>query len=93
MTLANKLKHNPHFNGSDYDTQRDQKRLTGQILRVFNLMKDGKYRTLREISNITKDPEASISAQLRHLRKERFGGYTVDKENVVGGLFIYKLIV
>lgn len=28
---------------------------------------------------VTGDPEASISAQLRHLRKHRFGGHDVQK--------------
>ena len=57
-------------------------------------MIDGEWRTLSEIEFITGDPQASISAQLRHLRKERFGGYLVelrsrgDREN---GLFEYRL--
>lgn len=80
------------FNGPDYDPELDNKRLTGQIKRVFNCMKDGVWRTLSEIETITGDPQASISAQLRHLRKERFGLHTVEKENKGGGLFKYRLI-
>ncbi|MCP5014291.1 MAG: hypothetical protein GY938_03300 [Ketobacter sp.] len=56
-------------------------------------MKDGKPRTLREIANRTGDPEASVSAQLRHLRKERFGGHTVKREHINNGLYSYELIV
>lgn len=79
------------FNGDDYQPERDDKRLTGQIERVFNVMKDGRKRTLGEISEQTGDPEASISAQLRHLRKDRFGGHTVNRDYVYNGLYVYQL--
>jgi len=79
------------FNGSDYDHKRDQKRLSGQIKRVWECMKDGKPRTLADIETITGDPQASISAQLRHLRKKRFGGWEVDKEYLGSGLYSYTL--
>lgn len=80
------------FNGSDYVPKRDDERLTGQIKRIYNVMKDGTPRTLRQIANATGDPEASISAQLRHLKKERFGSHRVEKENKGGGLYEYKLL-
>lgn len=83
----------PRFNGPDYVPSRDDARLTGQILRVFTLMKDGQFRTLQAIADATGDPHASISAQLRHLRKRRFGGHTVEREHVGGGLFRYRLVV
>jgi hypothetical protein len=37
------------------------------------------WRTLGEIARATRYPEPSVSAQLRHLRKSRFGGYRVKK--------------
>jgi len=37
------------------------------------------WMTLEELARKTQFPEASISAQLRHLRKERHGGYHVEK--------------
>jgi len=67
------------FNGPAYDPALDQVRLTGQCLRVFRMMKGGSWWCLWEISQRTGDPEASISAQIRHLRKPRFGGHTVNK--------------
>ena len=87
---------NANFNGPDYEPEYDLYRLTGQILRIFNCMKDGKWRTFDEIKIITGDPQASISAQLRHLRKERFGEHTIEKRsrgNRLVGLFEYKLII
>lgn len=77
------------FNGEDYDPLRDNSRLSAQLNRIKNLMFDGKSRTLREIAEITGDPEASISAQLRHLRKERFGAHTVNKKYLGSGLYTY----
>lgn len=86
----------PRFNGADYVPSRDNARLTGQIARIFAAMKDGGWRTLREIALATEDPEASISARLRHLRKERFGGHEVNKRHrgePANGLYEYQLIV
>jgi DNA-binding transcriptional regulator GbsR (MarR family) len=75
------------FNGSDYIPIRDDAGLSRQIDRVYACMKDGKRRTLSQISQITGDPEASVSAQLRafeeaqvccpvpeHRRKEKQSG-------------------
>jgi hypothetical protein len=36
--------------------------------------------TLAELAGKTKFPPASISAQLRHLRKEKYGGWVVEKQ-------------
>jgi len=37
------------------------------------------WLTLRELAAITGYGEASISAQLRHLRKPRFGSFVLEK--------------
>lgn len=68
------------FNGSDYIHKTDSPRLSDQHLRVRNLMSDHAWRTLKEISRAIDDPEASISAQLRHLRKKRFGSFVIEKK-------------
>ena len=83
------------FDGSDIDPKLDQKRLSGQLEKIFNLMKDGSYRTLRDISDILGYGESSISANLRNLRKVRFGLHTIDKRRkgeASNGLWEYKLI-
>ena len=80
------------FNGSDYVPARDDVRLTGQHERIRDLMLDGKWRTLQEIEIAVDAPPASISAQLRHLRKPRFGGYVVNKRYLVAGLYEYQVV-
>lgn len=84
------------FDGPDYDHAMDHARLAGQILRVFECMRDGRWRTVEEISAITKDPQPSVSAQLRHLRKPKFGQHLVEKRtrgDRAHGLFEYHLTV
>ena len=84
------------FNGSDYVPSLDMIRLTGQILRIFDCMKDGKFRTLREISDVVNAGESSVSANIRNLRKNRFGGHTITKQRrgePTNGLWEYKLEV
>src|SRR5215471_2531562 len=43
------------------------------------------WLTLDEIAKLTHYPQASISAQLRHLRKKEFGGYEVAKRQRASG--------
>lgn len=84
----------PRFDGACFDPAFDQARLTKQLGRVFDAMRDGAWRTLQEIADLTGDPHASISAQLRHLRKPRFGGYTVEKRRrglLEHGLYEYRI--
>jgi hypothetical protein len=61
------------------DNWKDFDRLNGHIRRIFSLMSDSRWRTLAEIEMLTGIPQASGSAFLRHLRKIRFGGHTVNK--------------
>src|SRR2546425_1508133 len=58
-------------------------RLRTQLETIREVMLSAAQRdswlTLREIAAITHYGEASISAQLRHLRKPAFGSYVVEK--------------
>ena len=92
----------PRFNAGEdpqgvlaYEPDYDDVRLTGQILRVARAMISGEWKTLNEIADVTRDPQASISAQLRHLRKVRFGSHTLLKRprgDRHVGLWEYRLI-
>ena len=77
----------PDFDGVTYDPERDKARLTGQLERVYEVVKTGWY-TLAEIASQTGDPEGSISARLRDLRKEKFGSYDIRRKRV-GNTFSY----
>ncbi len=81
----------PYFDGETYEPEHDEARLTGQLLRVYTLMRDGQWRGLSEISCEADCSEASASARLRDLRKARFGGLTVERQRLDGGLFRYRL--
>src|SRR4051794_1742741 len=88
------LEKQPKFAGAVYSPAFDDARLTGQIGRVFDCVKDGRWRSLDEIATIPGDPHASVSAQMRHLRNPRFGGWIVEKRARGArphGLFEYSL--
>ena len=78
------------FPGETFDRERDGARLAAQEQRVFNVMKDGQFKGLKEISALTGDPEASVSARLRGLRHE---GHTVERKYISRGLWHYRLKV
>ena len=84
------------FDGSNYIRDLDKVRLAGQMKSIFYLMRDCEWRTLNEIAWITGFGEASISAQLRNLRKAKFGGHIVIKRRrgyKEKGLWEYSLMV
>ena len=43
------------------------------------------WLTLKELSRLTHFGEASISAQLRHLRKRKYGAFAVEKQQRLAG--------
>jgi hypothetical protein len=81
------------FDGQTYKPARDYERLHGQLKSVYDLMADGRWRTLSDISSAVEGSEASLSARLRDLRKEKYGAHEVQRESVGDGLFRYRLVV
>jgi hypothetical protein len=81
------------FGGETYEPEKDHARLNQQLKDVYELMKDGRWRTINEICNELCHPQPSVSARLRDLRKEKFGGHTVDRERLKGGLYQYRVLV
>ena len=81
------------FDGHTYDASLDAERLSGQLLRVWSLMRDGKWRTLAEIAEAVGGSEAGVSARLRDLRKPRYGAMTVERRRseLHNGLWLYRL--
>lgn len=76
---------NDRIFGPAYDKNIDGKRIHNQTLKIRDYMLlvgslgKGHWKTLGEIEEVLKYPQASISAQLRHLRKKEFGSYVVEK--------------
>lgn len=79
------------FDGATYEPERDRERLTRELDRVRGLMEDGEWRTLAAIAEATGAPEASVSARLRDLRKQRHGSRIVERRYVSDGLWEYRL--
>ncbi len=88
LTLFDTL---PDHDGATYSAAFDKERLNAQTRRVFDLMSDGLWRTLGEISAACGDPEASVSARLRDLRKEKFGGHLVGRRRRTAATWEYQL--
>jgi DNA-binding IclR family transcriptional regulator len=79
----------PTLHGSDFVESRDGQRLRDQYTRILELMRDGRPRTLSEISRLTGAPPASVSAQLRSISATE--GIQRIKEHLGNGLFSYRL--
>src|SRR5262245_28348846 len=95
METQNLFNVTAHVDGPAYDPAIDHDRLRRQIGRVFDLMADGRWGTLFEIAETTGDPQTSIRAQIRHLRKPRFGGHVAEKrrQTALGGTWEYRLVL
>jgi hypothetical protein len=78
--------------GPAYVEELDGKRIARQheVIRDF-MLSNSNWWTLSELHKLLQFPEASISAQLRHLRKERFGSYIIEKRRRTVGTWEYKL--
>lgn len=82
-----------NFSGADFQPPRDGGRLAVQYVRIFALMRDGVWRTLDQIAQTTQDPPASVSAQLRNVRKGSFGRHTLNRRYIGQGLYEYQLVL
>jgi hypothetical protein len=85
-----------YLNAAPYVEAHDGKRLTSQLSRVYTAMQSGYWYTLNELSHLTSTPEASVSAHIRSLRKEKHGAHTVDRRirgDRSRGLWEYRLEV
>jgi hypothetical protein len=97
-----RLQTGAEFDGDAYESEFDKERLTGQILRVFDVMQDGHHHTVPEVCGLiwkkykVKDPEPSISAQIRNLRKVKYGSHHTPRRHRgarKSGLWEFKLYV
>lgn len=77
--------------GATFDAARDQNRLDKQRDRVWAVLVDGLWHTSAEFEQRVGDNWASLSARVRDFRKAKFGGHTILRHCIGGGLWEYKL--
>ena len=82
-----------HFSGPFIDPKKDDRRLTGQLKAVWDILQDRKPHTLPELQEcLGLTMTTSISARIRDLRKKEFGSHDVLTERVSKGLYRYTLL-
>ncbi len=62
-----------------------------QLEAVWQVMRDGLWYGLEEIAVLADCAPASASARLRDLRKEKFGGWTVERDYAGGKQWRYRV--
>jgi hypothetical protein len=85
----------PHvydFDGPGYEPALDRHRLNSQLRKLWVFMLDGKWHTNTEMLHAVGGSGTGTTARYRDFRKARFGGHTVERRRVEGGLFEYRLI-
>lgn len=78
-------------------TPADHERLSKQIDRVHAIVSDGAWYAVSDVRQAIQrrfgvsDPENSIQAQLRNLRKSKFGGYAIERRRI-GNLWEFRMV-
>jgi hypothetical protein len=78
--------------GITIDRDIDTPRLAPHLHGCFALLRDGQPHTIADVARAVGCTESAASARIRDLRKAKFGGHTVERQRVGGGLFTYRLI-
>lgn len=94
MPVLREIKEFNDFGGVTFDPEQDKERLGEQLWRVLNVCLDGNWHTLSELSEKTGDPESSISARLRDIRK-KYGSAAMESRRLKEGkgTWIYRVHV
>jgi len=77
---------NIHFQGDSYNPAFDCERLNAQQRRVHDALLNAGWKTLRQVADMTGDPEASISARLRDFNNHEYlkQFFIMESERVPG---------
>ena len=83
-----------HFDGETYSAAEDGERLATQLRRVYQAFRSGEWWTLARLAKYVGGSEAGVSARIRDLRKERFGGHLIDRRRIPDsrGLWEYRMV-
>ena len=79
--------------GGQLDVVIDTPRLTKHLLKVKEIMSDGRWHTAAEVARTVGCAETGASARIRDLRKPWAGGHNIEKRRVApdSGLYEYRL--
>lgn len=66
-------------------------KLTGDLKMIFDIMSDGQAHLVSDIAKTLDLPECSVSAQLRHLRKKKWGSKNIQRKSLTKGISFYIL--
>lgn len=86
------------FDGDTYVRERDGERLSLQLEHVQWVYCDEEWHTLYEAQAAIKKefgiewPLQAISARVRDFRKDKFGGFIVEREYVEKGVHKYRVL-
>lgn len=80
------------FDGDDYNHGRDSERLGTQLERIKEAVIGKGFFTYEQIALMSGAPLTSIPAQIRNLKKARFGGYKVERRYVCDGVYVYSVL-
>lgn len=70
--------------------------LTGQNLKVYEVLSTGRWLTLLDLNRLTGIPITSVSAVVRALRKPEFGSHAIVKRRrgpTERGLYEYRMVL
>lgn len=92
-----RIPRSPLFDSGIDLTTADHQRLHTQLDRLLSVVRDGQWWTVEGLQDEiwgrfkVRDPQASLSAQLRNARKPKHGGYTVERRRV-GNCWQFRLV-
>lgn len=74
------------FGGKTYDRKLDKSRLSSHMERIWDVIRDGKERSPRQV-RVEADlpPDCAVTSRLRDFRKKIFGGYNVPCRRAPSG--------
>lgn len=74
------------------ETQQEWRYMGRQQDDVYDVMKDQEWHTLEEVATAVNGRQTSVSACIRNFRKEKHGGYAVDRKRE-NGEYLYRLVL
>jgi hypothetical protein len=61
------------------------------LYKLLSVVKDGKWRTIKQLSDATGNIPTAASANMRNLRKAKYGGYIIERRHLGNGLYEYRM--